>query len=315
MKRILIILVAFVLVVTGCSSKSEKKKFILAAMPAEGQNTLDSKHQLLIQELQAALGDNYVVEGTLAENYAAVSSAVVTGTAQAGWDSPNTYATSHIADPDVVPLVSYAVNGDRTKAFYTAYIAVLKEHEADFAGKTTEEEKLAVLKGKSMSFVDPKSTSGFLVPSTTFYKYFGPDGTKEISLRADLTTPGKFFSEVVFAGDHPLSVESLVSKKTYASAFCCDYGSAAMDQMVVLAKAEVFNGAFYVSKKYVTDEEIQKITEHFVNLTPQNSVAGFFDASTGFFFDKTKPAAATDTRFFKTTVEDYNIFYEMNKVK
>ncbi|MCG4878308.1 PhnD/SsuA/transferrin family substrate-binding protein, partial [Eggerthella lenta] len=72
----------------------------------------------------------------------------------------------------IQPILSYGPNGDPDKSGYNAYIATNKKHAADFEGMS-KEEKLKSLKGKSFGFVSPTSTSGCLVPTTTFWKLFG----------------------------------------------------------------------------------------------------------------------------------------------
>ena len=59
--------------------------------------------------------------------------------------------------------------------------------------------KLSQLKGKKIAFVDEKSASGYLYPSVYFKKQ-GID-------------PSKYFSEVIYSGNHESSVKMLLDKK------------------------------------------------------------------------------------------------------
>jgi phosphonate transport system substrate-binding protein len=67
---------------------------------------------------------------------------------------------------------------------------------------------LADIKGKTFSFVDPASTSGYLVPSYT------------LLTKANLMNNRDFKS--IFAGSHPASYQAIVNKKVDAGAVASD---------------------------------------------------------------------------------------------
>lgn len=300
------------------NNDQEIKKITLAFLPNEstgGDVKENFKH--LVTEIQVALGDGYEVGYTVADDYAAVSTAILSGTAQLAWESGNTYATSHLRDENVVPIVSYGPDGKSDEAGYPAYIATHIDNKKDFEGLTDEKGKLAVLKGKSFSFVSPTSTSGCLVPSTSFYKYFGPDGTADIQTREELLTSGKFFSEVQYGQSHQSSVTLINEKKVYAGAYCCGYAQemGAEDTLYIITESMVPNGPLWANKNYMTDEEMEKIQDHLVNLTPENANSEIFDEVNGLFSAEDVDPEAYMKRFFAVDVEYYDFLYEMNKVK
>lgn len=301
----------------GCGS-TEKKEIVVAFLPNEAEGgDLKGNFKTLIEELQTALGDNYEVKFTVADDYAAVQTAIITGTAHLAWESGNTYATGHMKDENVIPIVSYGPNGEKDTAGYPAYIATHIDNAKDFEGKTSEEDKLAVLKGKSFAFVSPTSTSGALFPSTTFYRYFGPNGTKDFNTRNELFTNGVFFSEVQYGQKHQVDVQLINQKKVYAGAFCCGYAEEAgvMDQMYIISESVVPNGPLWGNKKFLTEEEIGKIQSHLVGLTPDNAKSKIFDEEVGLFSAEDVDPDAHLKRFFAVDAEYYNLFYEMNNVK
>lgn len=319
MKSVQKLLAACVLLVglAGCSTEKnqnavQKEKIVVALLPNEGAE-VSAESQLLLDEIKQALGDNYEVEGVVGDDYAAVSEAILTGTAQIAWESGATYAQAHMEDENVIPLVSYGVNGDKNNAGYPAYIATNIENAADFEGKS-EAEKLALLKGKSFSFVSATSTSGCLVPTTTLYNAFGPNGDQSVNAKelvnAKTTSQGGLFSEIQFGGNHPGSVQLIAEKKVYAGAFCCNYGDPYKEQLYVIAESTVPNGPLWVNKANLSQDAIDKLTHHFVNLTPENAVPNFFDKEKG-FFSAENPDTADVLRFFEVSVDDYDFVYKM----
>lgn len=293
---------------------SEVKKIQVAFLPNENAEDPEASrisNEMLVTEIQNALGDGYKVEAVFADDYSAVKEAILTGTAQIAWESGATYASAHLQNEKVIPLVSYAKDGDKSNTGYPAYIATHKNNAADFEGKTTEE-MLDQLKGKSFAFVAPTSTSGSLVPTTTLFEHFGPNGTGEIEDKSQVNekteAEGGIFSEIQMGGNHPGSVQLIANEKVYAGAFCCNYGDDVWDDLYIIAEATVPNGPLWVNSEYLTEEEMNKITEYFVNLTPENAIENFFSDENGFFWESEDKGA---NRFYETSVEDYDFVYSM----
>lgn len=296
----------------------EVKKITMAFLPNEASGgDIKENFKYLVTEVQNALGDGYEVGYTVADDYAAVATAILSGTAHLAWESGNTYATSHMRDENVIPIVSYGPQGKPDEAGYPAFIATHKDNAKDFEGLTEEKDKLEVLKGKSFAFVSPTSTSGSMVPSTTFYKHFGPEGTGDVETRAQLQTSGEFFSDVQYGQTHQVTVTLINEKKVYAGAYCCGYAEemGAKDNLLILAQAFVPNGPLWLNKNYLTEEEIEKIQTHLVNLTPENAAEGFFDPEKGLFSAEDVDPNAHEKRFFAVDETYYDFLYEMNKVK
>jgi phosphonate transport system substrate-binding protein len=90
-----------------------------------------------------------------------------------------------------------AKDGTREHAFYKSVLIV--KHGSPIAS-------IQDIKGKSMAFVDPNSTSGNLVPSNEIIKAF-PDAHLTME---DLHTNGKFFSAVTFSGKHQAGLQAVI---------------------------------------------------------------------------------------------------------
>ena len=81
---------------------------------------------------------------------------------------------------------------------------------------------IADIKGKTFSFVDPESTSGYLIPLVYFLK--------DLKVK-----PDEFFSKVIFAGSHENSILSIAGGKVDAGASNDQSLQTAIDKGVVKA--------------------------------------------------------------------------------
>jgi len=274
-----VLLLLLLVIVTGCQAKEESVEYIFASLPNDGGEMTDYSGYV-IEEMNKALEPfNATVKYVAADDYSVVSESILSGTAHIGTPSGATYTKAHLENPNVIPLFIQAPLGDKSIAGYPAYIATHIDNKSDFDGMTPEEMILS-LEGKSFSFVSATSTSGRLVPTTTLYNAFGPDGSGLIQDRNqvfELTkAEGGLFEEIQFGGNHPGSVELIANKKVYAGAFCCAYGDERWDKLFIIAQTLVPNGPFWVNKEFMPQEHIDAIVNHFVNLTPENAVEGLF---------------------------------------
>lgn len=305
----------------GCSTAANDdnttKDITIAFLPNEDENAERSSDafKMLQEEVQSALGDEYNVKIAKLDNYNAVVEAMVTGTAQIAWESGGTFAAAHMKDDNILPILSYGPEGDAEKSGYNAYIAINKADAADMEGKS-KEEQLTSLKGKSFGFVSPTSTSGSLVPTTTLWNLFGPEGSKDVTSKEQINvknaSDGGIFSEVQYGGDHPGSVQLLVNKKVYAGAFCCTYGEEYENDLEILDTSFVPNGPLWVNTKELGQDNIDKLVEHFTGLTSDNATnKDFFDKDKGFFFEAEDDT--TNYKFFETDLERYQFILDMYK--
>lgn len=303
---------------TGCgsvSNDSEKlEEITIAFLPNEqAAEKSEDAFQMLADEVKVALGDDVEVNVVTLDDYNAVAEAILTGTAQIAWESGATFVSAYMQDEAVQPILSYGPEGDPEKSGYNAYIATNISHESDFEGKSREEQ-LAQLKDHSFGFVSNTSTSGCLVPTTTFYQLFGPDGDGTIETKDQITQTGEgsLFSEVQYAGSHQASVELLLNDRVYGGAFCCNYAEGNEDQLHIIDTQFVPNGPMWVNTDYLDQETIDKLVDHFINLTPENAVnEDFFDKENGFFYEAEEDPS--NYAFFETDVDRYEFIIDMYK--
>lgn len=302
----------------GCSSKSAPKDITIAFLPNEKTpERSEEAFNMLKDEVQAALGDDYKVKIAVLDEYTAVTEAMLSGTAQIAWESGATFATTYMKNDKVLPLVSYGPEGNPEKSGYNAYIATNNSHKADFEGKSREE-KLEQLKGKSFSFVSATSTSGCLVPTQSLWEIFGVEGTKDVTAKEQINVKnqadGGVFSDVQYGGNHPGSVTLIAQDKVYAGAYCCNYAADYKDDLYVIDQQFVPNGPLWANTEALGEEAVKKLTDHFVNLTPENAInKEFFNKEKGFFFEVEDDPSTY--KFFKTDVSHYQFILDMAKTK
>lgn len=128
------------------------------------------------------------VEYHIATNYAAIVEALRGETADIGFMGPLQYIIAH-QQSGAYPILGELYNG---KATYVSRIFVRKDSGIA---------KLEDLRGKSIAFVDPISSSGYLYPLNTF---------KEAGLVNDI--PEKFFKKMFFAGGDEQAMRAVFNK-------------------------------------------------------------------------------------------------------
>lgn len=108
--------------------------------------------------------------------------------------SPNSYASIVSQDPDAVEAVATQRQSDDSLGYYSVVVV-----RADSGINS-----LADLKGKTLAFADPNSTSGYLYPS--------------FELKEQGYDPEKFFSRTGFAGGHEQGVVAVLNHQYDAAA-------------------------------------------------------------------------------------------------
>jgi phosphonate transport system substrate-binding protein len=160
---------------------------ILPGDEAEIRATFDP----LIEYLQQQTGSRFRV--TVGADYAAIIVAMAHDRLDLTWFGPESYVQA-TRQTRVVPLVMPEMV--RTGRGYHSLILV----RADSPFRTLED-----LRGRNFAFVDPNSTSGYLIPLVHF-------------LREARIRPEDHFRNVVFAGTHPAAILSVLNGRVDAAA-------------------------------------------------------------------------------------------------
>lgn len=160
-----------------------------------GENTQDrlKRNDEFQKLLQVRLG--IPVKLFPASDYAGVMQGIAAGQLEAAEFGASGFAGAYLDCKCLEPVVVPQENDGST--FYYSVIVT----RADSGIKS-----LAELKGHSLAWADPNSTSGYLIPSSTL-KSQGID-----------LTPGKYFSTLGFAGGHEQGVVAVLNKQYDAAA-------------------------------------------------------------------------------------------------
>ncbi len=160
-----------------------------------GENTADrlKRNDEFQKLLQVRLG--IPVKLFPASDYAGVMQGIAAGQLEAAEFGASGFAGAYLDCKCLEPIVVPQEN-DGSTYYYSVIVT-----RADSGIKT-----LADLKGHSLAWADPNSTSGYLIPSSTLK-------TQGIDL-----TPGKYFSTLGFSGGHEQGVVAVLNKQYDAAA-------------------------------------------------------------------------------------------------
>jgi len=175
--------------ISATLSAAEMKELRIGLLPNEAPDVEIKKHATMTQHLEKILGMKVKVQVGI--DYTAIIEALRNKHIDVAYLGPFSYVLAEIAtEGNIEPLVV----GVRKKTGKSAYNSVIVARTDSGINKPTE-----FGKKHTISFSDPASTSGFLVPSFRFAQ-LGID-------------PQKDFKQVIFAGGHTASLMALNSGK------------------------------------------------------------------------------------------------------
>lgn len=173
----------------------EKETFTIAYAPNESTEQSADARNGLASDLGEALGME--VKEIQASDYNAIIEALRTGNADMAYMGPLAVALA-VERADSVPIVMKAPEGDKEQAVYHSVLITRSDND--------EINSIQDIKGKSIAFVDPDSTSGNLVPTYDIIKAF-PDEKLDTDI---LHTNGEFFDAVSFSGKHQAGLQAVI---------------------------------------------------------------------------------------------------------
>ncbi|MFO7747244.1 MAG: phosphonate ABC transporter substrate-binding protein [Orrella sp.] len=164
----------------------------IGATVTENQAATEARFRPLGDYFQEKFGVEMRVQQ--ASDYAAVVQALTAGHIQLARLGGSSYAAGYIDSEGGIEPVAVPAELDGTLGYHSVLIV----------RSDSPYQKLEDLKGKSLAWADPNSTSGYLVPM--------------VSLRSNGIEPKEFFGETVFSGGHEQSVIGVLNG-TLDSAF------------------------------------------------------------------------------------------------
>jgi phosphonate transport system substrate-binding protein len=244
--------------------------FKVTAIPDESPTELARKAAPLVKYLEKTL--EMKVEFTPVTDYAAAVEALANKQVDLAWFGGFTFVQANVrSGGKAVPLVQRAEDAQFRSVFITSNPAI---------------QTLADLKGKSVSFGSPSSTSGHLMPRSYL-----------LQARID---PDKDFKRVAFSGAHDATIAAVAAGKVEAGALNASvWEKFVTEGKVDTAKVKVFyTTPGYFDYNWTVHADMpaaqrEKLTQAFLNL----------DASTP--EGKEILALQRATRFIATKPENY----------
>lgn len=266
--------------------------FTIAYAPNESNTEAADARKGLAKDLGAALGCE--VKEIQASDYNAIIEALRTGKADMAYMGSQALALG-VERTKLEPIVMKAVNGDREKAVYHSVLIT--------SSKNDNINTIQDIKGKTMAFVDPDSTSGNLVPSAEIIKAFAAD-----NLNSDmLHTNGKFFEAVSFSGSHQAGLQAVIKGDVDVAPISDQIlaaeianGHASKDAVKIIHTSAAIPAECMVVAEDVSPEVRKKLSDFLVSYDNKQ-----------YFKDVIK---VPDARFISCSMDDYKDIIELNKI-
>ncbi|MBV9385988.1 MAG: phosphonate ABC transporter substrate-binding protein [Chroococcidiopsidaceae cyanobacterium CP_BM_ER_R8_30] len=238
-------------------SKTEKSAIVMGLIPAENNQEMAQKFEPMRAYLEQKLGRP--VKVFTATDYAGVIEAMRKDRADIAWFGPLSYVLAEQEAGAEAFAVGVRKNGQST---YRSLFVV--------PGDSTIK-SLKDLKGKTVAFVDPASTSGSLIPTYMIKKATGQ-------------LPQEFFGKLTYAGSHDAG-ELAVKNKTVDAAADNDItyekmlskGLITKESNRILFYSDPIPGSPLVYRKDLDETTKQKIREAILNAHKDIKVTGYGD--------------------------------------
>ena len=277
---------------SGNNAAAEKTTFTIAYAPNESTEQSSDARNGLATDLGKALGME--VEEIQASDYNAIIEALRTGKADMAYMGPLSVALA-VERADAEPIVMKAPGGDKSQAVYHSVLIARADND--------EINSIEDIKGKTMAFVDPDSTSGNLVPTSEIIKAFPNDNLDTDKLH----TNGDFFEAVSFSGKHQAGLQAVIkgdvdvapiSDQILASEIA--NGNAAEGDVKIIHTSPAIPAEAMVVGTSVDDDLQAKLVDF---LTSYDNEAYF-----------TEVIKKEGARFVACDISDYEPIVELNKI-
>lgn len=276
----------------GNAAAAEKTSFTIAYAPNESTEQSSDARNGLAADLGKALGME--VKEIQASDYNAIIEALRTGKADMAYMGPLSVALA-VERADAEPIVMKAPGGDKSQAVYHSVLIT--------RGDNDEINSIADIKGKTMAFVDPDSTSGNLVPTSEIIKAFPNENLDTDKLH----TNGDFFEAVSFSGKHQAGLQAVIKG---------DVDVAPISDQILASEIANGNAAEGDVKIIHTSPAIPAEAMVVGTSVDDNLKAKLVDFLTGYDNEAyfTEVIKKEGARFVACDISDYEPIVELNKI-
>ena len=237
----------------------------------------------LFERLETVLGKRVVAIAP--SSYGAVVEGLLAGSIDLAVLGPASYVSAKRSDPDITVFATYAKKAGAFReegAFYRSMLIVKKGARL----QTVES-----LRGATLAFVDPVSTSGTVLPLHVFPKVIG-------------MPVNKYFGRITYAGDHPKAALAVLNGQVDAAFVSGTYlselvlgGRAKPEDILVLWRSEPIPMDPIVYRGHLCEALKDKIRKVFLEAGGEK--------------DKVLLDNLRATRFVPMNDADYRIIWEL----
>ncbi|CAM2811800.1 phosphate/phosphite/phosphonate ABC transporter substrate-binding protein [Prescottella defluvii] len=262
----------------------------LAAIPAENSSDLKASYDPVIKLLEQETGSE--IKFVQASDYAGVVEGMIAGNVDLAFFGPFAYVVAGINGADLTPLGA-VVKDKGLEPGYQSY-GLAKSDNAEVNG-------LKDFAGKTVCFVDPGSTSGFLYPSAGLIE----EGVAKSGSEADISaamTP-------IYAGGHDASALAIAAGDcdagfafdTMVDKTMVEKGELKPGELKTVWKSEMIAGSLFAANNDLGADNVAKLKTAFEEKlnAPSLEAAGFCSGDECRITDERAwgVVAATDTDY------------------
>lgn len=281
---------AMTAVSAGCGSNDEENTLTVAYAPNEStEQSVDARNGLA-EDLKAKLGME--VEEIQATDYNAIIEALRTGKADLAYMGPLAIALGN-ERAGVEPIAMKADFGDKSQAIYHSLLVTNSANE--------DINSITDIKGRTIAFVDPDSTSGNLIPTAEIINAF-PDENLTSEM---LHTNGEFFEAASYSGKHQAGLQAVamgdvdiapISDQILASEI--ENGNVNEEDIKIIHTSGDIPAEGMVVRGDLDPELKQQLKDFLINYDNEE------------YFDKV--IKNPDARFVESDLSDYQAIIELN---
>lgn len=281
---------AMTAVSAGCGSSDEENTLTVAYAPNEStEQSVDARNGLA-EDLKAELGME--VEEIQATDYNAIIEALRTGKADLAYMGPLAIALGN-ERAGVEPIAMKADFGDKSQAIYHSLLVTNSANE--------DINSITDIKGRTIAFVDPDSTSGNLIPTAEIINAF-PDENLTSEM---LHTNGEFFEAASYSGKHQAGLQAVamgdvdiapISDQILASEI--ENGNVNEEDIKIIHTSGDIPAEGMVVRGDLDPELKQQLKDFLINYDNEE------------YFDKV--IKNPDARFVESDLSDYQAIIELN---
>ncbi len=242
-------------------TRSKKKVLKVAAIPVEDQLKMMEKLKPMFLYLEKRIG--YTIKPYLVGDYSAVIEALLNKKVDIAVLGPFSYVSAHARDSAIVPFAVGVRADTHTTTYHSIIVVTDKWYKRGIKNLSSLKSHAKEI---TFAFVDPKSTSGYLIP-------------KAALLEAGIN-PDKDFKKIVFSGGHDAVEFAIKHDQVDAGADADDCynmlvkeGRISTNENIIIWKSKPLPESPWVYRDDLPEDLKKKIKEAFYTMPPKYAMS------------------------------------------